>query len=114
MNNTKEETKQPTRLYSEKASDMAAQVWCRPATENKTMDVELAIEFAKTIDDLIETVERLKKWKAEQLEVSKRWDAVDKLVRADPRVKPGDNVSEHVLEVLQAEQLRHLITKGNW
>jgi len=37
------------------ALQKAAQAWCKPLTENKEMDADLATEFANIIDELIET-----------------------------------------------------------
>lgn len=43
-------------MPSEKAIEIAAQCWCDPRTEDRTMDVELAMVFAEQLDKYIEAL----------------------------------------------------------
>lgn len=39
-------------MLSELCLQKAAQAWCAPSTGHKCMDVDLAIEFAKILEDI--------------------------------------------------------------
>jgi len=49
----------------EECRGLAAQAWCKPKTEKKVMDVDLAEEFAiilqNTVDDILANVKQIQK-----------------------------------------------------
>ena len=45
-------TKNKTQRPSDLSLSKAAQAWCAPSTQNTTMDSDLAIEFARILDEI--------------------------------------------------------------
>ena len=46
---------------SNRAIEIASQIWCKPETANKEMDSTLAMAFAQVIDELQSRIDKLEK-----------------------------------------------------
>jgi len=68
--------------------------------ERELANIELSEKDA-TIKSQQETIEELREWKRQQIEVSIKWDKVDAFVRDHPEAQIGRFVSEIALEFLK-------------